>query len=122
MVRNIGYLQNRTRSVNHQYAEVQSASLSSCSRRIAWNNRCEGKDNASDMITHYSRLESSLTFTVQRVRKGSSLMSCPLDRRREVGGGWLPAVRCTTHVQTFKVCLETNEIGIEAIDHEGDIV
>ena len=82
-----------------------------------------GKDNASDMITHYSRPESSLTsFTVQRERKRSSLMIYPLDRRGEVGGGWLPAARSTTHVQTFKVYLETNEIGIEAVDHEGDIV
>ena len=81
-----------------------------------------GKDNASDITMHYSRLESSLTFTVQRERKGSSLVSYPLDRRGEVGGGWLPAARSITHVQTFKVCLETNEIGIGAIDHEGDIV
>ena len=74
------------------------------------------------MITHYSRPEFSLTFTVQRERKRSSLMIYPLDRRGEVGGGWLPAVRSTTHIQSFKVYLETNEIVIKAIDYEGDIV
>ena len=81
-----------------------------------------GKDNASDIITHYSRLESSLAFAVQRERKGSLLMSYPLDRRREVSGGWLPAVRSTTHIQSFKAYLETSEIVIKALDYEGDIV
>ena len=81
-----------------------------------------GKDNASNVIKHYYRQESSLTFIGQREWKGSSLTCYPLDRRGEVGGGWLPAARSATHVQTSMVYLETNEIAIEAIDHEGDIV
>ena len=82
-----------------------------------------GKENASGVITHHSRLESSLTFIVQREWEGPSLlMSYQLDRCGDGGRGWLPAARSATQVQTFKVCLETNEIDIEAIDHEGDIV
>ena len=81
-----------------------------------------GKENASDVIMHYSRPESSLTFTVQREWEGSLFMSYQLDRCGDGGGGWPPAARSSTQVQTFKVCLETNEIDIEAVDHEGDIV
>ena len=81
-----------------------------------------GRDDASGIITHYSRSESSLTSAVQREWKESSLMTYTPDRRGEGGHGWLPAARSTTHVQTFKVCLETNEIVIGAIGHEGDIV
>ena len=117
MVRNIGYLQNRISSVNHWYAEVQLGMNCLVQQLIG----VKGKDNAGDVIKHYSGLESSLTFTVQREQKESSLMSYRLDRRGEVDGGWLAAARSTTRVQTFKVCLETNDIVIEAIDHEGDI-
>ena len=46
----------------------------------------------------------------------------PLDRRGEVGGGWLPVARSTTHIQIFKACLGTDGIIIEAVGHEGDIV
>ena len=46
----------------------------------------------------------------------------PLDRHGEVGGGWSPVARSTTHVQIFKACLETDGIVIEAVGHEGDIV
>ena len=81
-----------------------------------------GKENAFDVIVHYSRSESRLTFIVQREWEGSLLMSYQLDRCGDRGGGWLPAARSATQVQTFKVCQETNEIDIEAIDHEGDIV
>ena len=81
-----------------------------------------GKENASDVIKYYSRLESSLTFIVQREWERSLLMSYQLDRCGDGGGGWLPAARSATQVQTFKVCLETNEIDIETVDHEGDIV
>ena len=49
-------------------------------------------------------------------------MGYQLDRCGDGGGGWLPAARSATRVQTSIVCLETNEIDIEAIDHESDIV